>query len=73
MEIFSDFFKPYIFMSGEGLLVEGIKRIVLWESGCIILQSRERIRVSGECLKLEYKGEGAVSVSGKIQSVELLK
>ena len=37
MEIFSDFLHPYIFISGEGILAEGIKRIIVWEENRIIL------------------------------------
>ncbi len=73
MEIFSDFLKPYIFMSGEGVLVEGIRRILVWDEECIILQARERIKIAGEKLKLEHKGLDAVSVSGRVKSLELIK
>jgi hypothetical protein len=70
MEIFSDFLHPYIFISGEGILAEGIKRIIVWEENRIILQSRERISIAGERLKLEHKGRDAVLVSGKVLSLE---
>ncbi len=73
MEIFSDFLHPYIFISGEGILIEGMRRIIVWEENCIILQAREKIRVSGEGLKLEHKGQDAVSVRGKVLSLEFLK
>lgn len=72
MEIMNDFIKPYIFLSGEGVLVEGCVRIVSWESERIILVARDRLSISGCDLKLDFKGSGAAFVSGKIFCIELL-
>ena len=70
MELINDFTKPYIFLSGEGMLVEGTARILLWEHDCIILQAREKIKITGDTLSLDFKGQGNVMISGKIFSVE---
>ncbi len=70
MELLNDFIHPYIFISGEGVLFEGEVKIIRWEENCIILQCRERIKVSGERLSLKYKGDGCIGVVGKILSLE---
>ena len=70
MEFINDFIKPYILLSGEGMLVEGTVRIILWEKDRIILASREKITVCGDSLSLNHKGHGSVLISGKIFSLE---
>ena len=72
MDIIKDIFKPYIFLSGEGLLVEGTVRLCLWQKDCIILKSGDKIKISGEELKLEHRGCGTVLVQGKIRKLEFL-
>ncbi len=72
MEILSGLFAPYIFLSGEGVLVEGCVRIVSWDSERIVLIAHDKVCISGCDLKLDFKGNGACSVSGKIVSIELL-
>lgn len=70
MDILSDFIKPYIFISGEGMLIEGTAKIILWEKDCIILAARDKITVTGENLVLDHKGHGSVLISGQIFAVE---
>lgn len=73
MDILQKFINPYIFMSSEGMLVEGTNRIIVWENERIILQSREKICVTGESLRLECRGEKTVLLKGRIHSVEFSK
>lgn len=70
MEFFNDFIKPYIFISGEGMLIEGTAKIVLWEKDRIILEARDKITVSGDSLVLDHKGHGSVMISGHIAALE---
>jgi hypothetical protein len=73
VEILQKLRDPYIFMSHEGLLVEGVCKIILWESERIILLSREKISVAGESLRLECRGRETVLLSGRIRSVEFFE
>lgn len=70
MEFINDFIKPYIFLSGEGMLIEGTVRIIVWEKDRIILKAREKITVCGDSLSLDHKGHGSVLISGRIFSLE---
>jgi len=72
MEIFTDMIKPYIFLSGEGVLIEGTVRIVSWESERVVVVASDRVCVSGSDLKLDFKGNGASFISGRISAIELL-
>jgi len=70
LEFVNDFTKPYIFLSGEGMLIEGTVSIIVWEKDRIILKAREKITLCGENLSLNHKGHGSVFISGRIFSLE---
>lgn len=70
MEYFDDFTKPYIFVSGEGMLIEGVSKICVWEELRIVVICREKITVTGENLTLDYKGQRALLLKGKISALE---
>ncbi|MBQ7897302.1 MAG: YabP/YqfC family sporulation protein [Clostridia bacterium] len=73
METISLFLHPYIFIGPEGALVEGVKRIVRWDSECIEMISGRRVRIEGKRLEIEYKSMDSLLVKGRIEGIFFLK
>ena len=70
MEFFEEFTKPYIFLSGEGIRIEGLVKIEVWEKTSIILRAKEKIKITGKNLRLDFRGQGIVLIRGKVTSLE---
>ena len=70
METIGGFLTPYIFVGEEGILIEGIRRIVKWEESCIeVALLRGRVAVEGKGLRLEHKTLDSMLVTGHIHSL----
>ena len=66
METINLFLHPYIFVGPEGALVEGVKKILCWDTECIEMLAGKRIIITGKRLRIEYKSSDALLVKGNI-------
>lgn len=73
MEIMCGFLHPYVFVGPEGALIEGIKRIYLWNGDRIELMAGRRIVILGEKLEIEYKSMDSVLIKGKITDLSFVR
>ncbi|MBQ5746657.1 MAG: YabP/YqfC family sporulation protein [Clostridia bacterium] len=73
MEIMCGFLHPYVFIGPEGALVEGIKRIYLWNGERIELTAGRRIIILGERLEIEYKSMDSVLIKGRISAISFAR
>ena len=73
MEIMCGFLHPYVFIGPEGALVEGIKRIYLWDGERIELMAGGRIIILGEKLEIEYKSMDSVLIKGRISAISFAR
>ncbi len=73
MEIMCGFLHPYVFIGPEGALVEGIKRIYLWDGERIELMAGGRIIILGERLEIEYKSMDSVLIKGRISDISFAR
>ena len=73
MEIMCGFLHPYVFVGPEGVLVEGIKRIYLWNGERIELMAGKRIVILGEKLEIEYKSMDSVLIKGKRDDIYFVR
>lgn len=73
MEILCGFLHPYVFIGPEGVLVEGIRRIYLWNGDRIELMAGRRITILGERLEIEYKSLDSVLIKGRVTEVSFMK
>lgn len=69
MEMRCGFLHPYVFLGPEGALIEGVRRIYLWNGERIELMAGRRITLEGECLEIEYKSQDCVLIKGKIKRI----
>jgi hypothetical protein len=70
MDFFEEFTRPYIFLSGEGVRIEGLVKIEVWEKTSIILRAKEKIKIAGRNLRLDFRGQGIVLIRGKVICLE---
>ena len=73
MEILCGFLHPYVFIGPEGVLVEGIRRIYLWNGDRIELMAGRRITILCERLEIEYKSLDSVLIKGRVTEVSFMK
>ncbi len=71
MEVFADFLHPYILIGADGILIDGIKRVCKWGDETVEAATRDKIiTVKGKRLKMEYKTQDSLLVSGMVEAVE---
>ncbi len=74
MELVMDFISPYIFIGAEGVMIEGVRRITLWEEEKIELQlTRSNMTIEGKGLNFEYKSDEVIMISGSVEKIEFFK
>ncbi len=74
MEVFADFLHPYILIGADGILIDGIKKVCKWNDDTIeALTHNTLVTVKGKKLKMEYKTQDSLLVSGRVASVEFGK
>lgn len=74
MELVMDFISPYIFIGAEGVMIEGVRRITLWEEEKIELQlTRSNMAIEGKGLNFEYKSDEVIMISGSVEKIEFFK
>lgn len=73
METIGQFLHPYIFIGPEGALIEGVKKIIRWDSECIEMTAGGRVRLEGKRLEIEYKSMDSLLVKGRIETISFLR
>ncbi len=72
MEIIRGFLEPFITVGSEGIMIEGVRRMISWEAERIELATRiKKITLVGKGLKMEYKSLDAILIRGQIDRIEL--